>query len=84
MGWRFRRKAWGKGQASSSARKALAQAWTVVPAPEILPYTAADNQRSQAVMGRLGLRRDAARDFTAKYPQGDWTGMVWVADRPNR
>jgi hypothetical protein len=33
-------------------------------------------------MRRLGLKRETARDFTARYPKGDWTGLVWVADRP--
>ena len=47
---------------------------------EILAYTAADNARSQAVMSRLGLTRDPARDFTM---DNGWRGMVWVA-RPAR
>lgn len=44
-------------------------------------YTAADNQRSQAVMRRLNLKRDPTRDFTARYPRGDWSGLVWVVER---
>ena len=31
--------------------------------PEILAFTAASNVRSRAVMERLGMRRDASRDF---------------------
>ncbi len=31
-------------------------------------------------MGRLQLRRDPSRDFTADYdPIKGWQGMVWVA-----
>ena len=82
IGWRFRRDAWGRGLATESARRALDHAWTVLDAPEIFSYTGADNRRSRKVMERLDLRRDAARDFTARYPRGDWTGLLWVAERP--
>lgn len=82
VGWRFRRNAWGKGLATQSARQALDHAWTVLTASEIVSYTAASNHRSQNVMSRLDLRRDPARDFTARYPRGEWTGLVWVVERP--
>ena len=82
IGWRLRRNAWGKGYATESARQALCHAWTLLDVAEILSYTAADNQRSQAVMDQLGLKRDPTRDFTARYPRGDWSGLVWVAERP--
>lgn len=82
IGWRLRREAWGKGHATDSARRALNHAWGVLDAAEIVSYTAMDNQRSQNVMRRLGLTRDASRDFTARYPRGTWTGLLWVAKRP--
>jgi RimJ/RimL family protein N-acetyltransferase len=82
IGWRFRREAWGLGFATRSARQALKHAWSVLIVDEILSYTAADNHRSQAVMDRLPLKRDIARDFTARYPKGDWSGLVWTAERP--
>ena len=82
IGWRFRPDAWGRGYATESAHQALRHAWTILEVAEIVSYTAADNQRSQAVMGRLGLKRHRARDFTARYPRGDWSGLVWVAGRP--
>lgn len=81
IGWRFRRLAWGHGLATASARQALDHAWAVLQAAEILSYTAAGNVRSQGVMRRLGLRRAPDRDFTARYVRGDWSGLVWVADR---
>jgi RimJ/RimL family protein N-acetyltransferase len=47
----------------------------------MLACTAPDNTRSQAVMARLRLRRDPARDFTLPRPGlPDWHGLVWVAD----
>ncbi len=83
IGWRFCRDAWGRGLATESARKALDHAWSALNTTEIVSYTAAENIRSQNVMQRLGLRRDRSRDFTARYPKGDWTGLMWVADHPN-
>ncbi|MFY7927465.1 MAG: GNAT family N-acetyltransferase [Oligoflexus sp.] len=83
IGWRFCRSAWGKGLATRSALQALHHAWTVLETHEILSYTAANNLRSQNVMSRLGLKRDEARDFTAMYPKGQWSGLVWVAGRPS-
>jgi RimJ/RimL family protein N-acetyltransferase len=82
VGWRFRPEIWGLGFATKSARQALEHAWTVLPVDEIFSYTAADNLRSQAVMDRLSLKRDFARDFTARYPEGNWSGLVWTAKRP--
>lgn len=81
IGWRLRRAVWGKGYATESARRALDHAWDVLDAAEIVSYTDAQNQRSLKVMQRLCLRRDSSRDFTARYPRGVWTGLVWVAER---
>ena len=83
VGWRFCRDAWGRGLATESARQALDRAWSALNTTEIVSYTAANNIRSQNVMQRLGLRRDRSRDFTARYPKGNWTGLMWVADHPN-
>lgn len=82
IGWRFRREVWGLGFATRSARQALKHAWAILTVNEIFSYTAADNHRSQAVMDRLQLTRDFARDFTARYPKGNWSGLVWTAERP--
>ncbi len=79
IGWRFRRAAWGHGYATEGARAVLADGFERFGWPEVLSYTAPDNLRSQAVMIRLGLRRDTARDFVA---DDGWAGLVWVADRP--
>jgi RimJ/RimL family protein N-acetyltransferase len=47
---------------------------------EVLAYTDARNIRSQAVMRRLGLRRDPSRDFAVSSDRlGIWRGLVWAA-----
>jgi RimJ/RimL family protein N-acetyltransferase len=80
IGWRFTRGAWGHGYATESAKAALADAFSRTGLKEIVSYTSADNLRSRAVMARLGLQREASRDFTAVYERvGLWRGLVWVA-----
>lgn len=82
IGWRLVRRAWGRGYATESAVAALRDAFMRVGPPEVLAYTAADNRRSQAVMRRLGLRRDPGRDFEVVHPcVGAWRGMVSTAQR---
>lgn len=82
IGWRLVRAAWGHGYATEAARAALDDALGRVGLAEMLAYTAPDNTRSQAVMERLRLFRDPARDFTADYAtQKGWRGLVWVARR---
>lgn len=81
VGWRFRRAAWGRGLATMSARRALEHAWTVPSVGELWSYTSAENARSRKMMDRLGFVRDHARDFTARYPRGEWAGLVWRVER---
>lgn len=83
IGWRLCREAWGFGYATEAARAALKHGFDRVGLKTVLSYTASDNSRSQAVMERLGLRRDPSLDFAAEYdPGGKWSGLVWVADNP--
>jgi RimJ/RimL family protein N-acetyltransferase len=63
-GWRLARAAWGFGYAAEAARAAIGHTFQLTGAAEILAFTLPTNQRSLAVMQRLGFRRDAARDFT--------------------
>ena len=77
IGWRLMRDAWGHGYATEAASAALRDAFTRCRLTEVIAYTAADNPRSQAVMARLDLRRDPARDFSAVYESGIWHGLVW-------
>jgi len=83
IGWRLVRRAWGHGYATEAARAALDDAFGRAGLAEVVAYTAADNRRSQGVMHRLRLQRDASRDFTADYDGiKGWQGLVWVARRP--
>ena len=63
VGWRLPRWAWGHGYATEAAREALAVGFDEVGLAEIVSFTAVSNERSQAVMRRLGMTRDPADDF---------------------
>lgn len=61
VGWRLARTAWGHGYAQEAARAALAFGWTDLGLDEIVSFTSVGNQRSRAVMERLGMRRTPPR-----------------------
>lgn len=83
IGWRLVRHAWGHDYATEAARAALEDVFQRIRLAEVLSYTTAENARSQAVMRKLNLERDASRDFIAQTdPIGEWRGLVWVA-RPS-
>ena len=63
IGWRLAPAFWGRGFASEAARAALAFGFEKAGLEEILSFTVPANQRSQAVMQRLGMTRSAAEDF---------------------
>ncbi len=63
IGWRLVRAAWGHGIASEAARASLRDGFSRCGLSEILSYTTTVNSRSQAVMRRIGLTREASRDF---------------------
>lgn len=62
-GWRLARAAWGHGYATEAARAALEFGFAELGLPEILAITATGNDRSRAVMRRLGMTHDPADDF---------------------
>ena len=79
VGWRLARSAWGHGYATEAAQASLDDVFTRCGLTEVLAYTAPDNLRSQAVMSRLELRRDPARDFSIPDGPRIWHGLTWVA-----
>jgi RimJ/RimL family protein N-acetyltransferase len=63
VGWRLARSAWGHGFATEAARAALDHAFGAVGLDEVVSITTRSNERSQAVMRRLGMTRDPKDDF---------------------
>lgn len=72
IGWRLARPHWGKGFASEAAKAALAYGFMSLGLNEIVALTVPANRRSQAVMKRIGMRRDPKDDFLhPRVPDGD-------------
>ncbi len=63
IGWRLARGAWGHGYASEAARAASAFAFADLHLGELVSFTTAANERSRAVMERIGMTRDRDEDF---------------------
>jgi RimJ/RimL family protein N-acetyltransferase len=63
IGWRLARPYWGAGLATEAARECLRFAFAELHLEEVVAFTVPANQRSRALMERLGLRHDAAGDF---------------------
>ncbi|MBO3741550.1 GNAT family N-acetyltransferase [Actinoplanes flavus] len=62
-GWRLARSAWGHGYATEAARAVLTYGFQTLRLPEILAISVAGNERSRALMRRLGMTHDPAEDF---------------------
>lgn len=63
IGWRLAPRFWGHGYVTEAAKSLLALAFDEKKIPEIVSFAVQDNHRSIAVMKRIGLTRDASRDF---------------------
>ncbi|NBC33832.1 MAG: GNAT family N-acetyltransferase [Alphaproteobacteria bacterium] len=63
ISWRLAAEHWGRGYATEAARLALTYGFDRLGLSEIVSFTTRANQRSRAVMARLGLRHDPADDF---------------------
>jgi RimJ/RimL family protein N-acetyltransferase len=70
-GWTLARDAWGHGYATEGAVAALEYAFDRLHLDEVVSHTTARNERSRAVMQRLGMTHDPEDDFDAPwYPPG--------------
>ena len=63
VGWRLARWAWGHGYATEAAEAALRHGFETLELDEVVSFTSVANQRSRAVMRRLGMHHDPAEDF---------------------
>jgi RimJ/RimL family protein N-acetyltransferase len=63
IGWRLHPDHWGGGYATEAATASLRYGFTAGGLDEIVAFTTTRNRRSQAVMTRIGMRRDVAADF---------------------
>lgn len=70
IGWRLAQPFWGRGYASEAAEAALRVGFEQVGLAEIVAFTAVGNQRSRAVMARLGMQEDAQPFDHPAVPEG--------------
>jgi ribosomal-protein-alanine N-acetyltransferase len=63
IGWRLAQGSWGKGFATEAGRECVRFAFERLALDELVSFTVPSNQRSRAVMERLGMCRDANGDF---------------------
>ena len=63
IGWRLARAYWGSGYATEAARAAIEDGFCRLDISEIVAITVPINDRSRAVMERLGMTRDPGDDF---------------------
>jgi len=63
IGWRLARDCWGRGYATEGAQAVLTFAFGRLNMAEIVSFTVDANQRSRAVMERLGMTHKPADDF---------------------
>ena len=63
IGWALRRAHWGQGYATEAARAWITQAFGPMRVVELLAFTESDNQRSQALLRRLGFRLDGTEEL---------------------
>jgi RimJ/RimL family protein N-acetyltransferase len=63
VGWRLAAPAWGRGYATEAARAAIGFGFDQAGLEEIVSMASVVNERSRAVMERLGMSRDPADDF---------------------
>ncbi len=64
IGWRLASQHWGKGYATEAARAVLKAGFKNFGLKEIVSFTALQNLRSEAVMKKIGMKRDLDGDFT--------------------
>ena len=63
VGWRLATRYWGRGLATEAGREVARSAFEEARLPELVSYTAAQNERSRRLMCRLGMVRDPDEDF---------------------
>jgi len=63
IGWRLAPEYWGKGYATEAAKALLAFGFQKFALGEIVSFAVWNNDRSTAVMGRIGMRPDPAGNF---------------------
>ncbi len=84
IGWRLIPDAWGKGIAQEAAKIWLRFGFETLQLDEIVSFTTETNLRSQKLMQRLGMVRDAEEDFDHPMLEADHPLVLHVLYRLNK
>ncbi|MEI2296498.1 GNAT family N-acetyltransferase [Ensifer sp. MJa1] len=76
IGWRLSTSYWGKGYITEAALALLRYGFEKKGLSEIVSFAVAANTRSTAVMQRIGMHRDASRDFDHPRVSADYPALV--------
>lgn len=63
IGWRLSPQYWGNGYITEAAERLIQYGFETLELDEIISFAVKGNQKSFAVMERIGMKRDTARDF---------------------
>ncbi|TCR83546.1 GNAT family N-acetyltransferase [Rhizobium sp. BK376] len=63
IGWRLSARHWGHGFATEAGTAILAYGFKTLTLDEIISFSVEGNDRSEAVMRRIGMQRDPSGDF---------------------
>ena len=80
IAWRLAHEHWGHGYATEAARAWLAYGFDVADLPTVISTTDHDNERSQAVMRRLGMTFDRRTTMVDMGQEFDAVVFVITAD----
>ncbi|MBZ7922409.1 GNAT family N-acetyltransferase [Ensifer adhaerens] len=76
IGWRLATPYWGKGYVTEAASALLRYGFEEKGLDEVVSFAVAANTRSTAVMQRIGMHRDASRDFDHPRVSADYPTLV--------
>lgn len=63
IGWRLATEYWGKGYITEAALRLIVYGFEELHLDEIISFAVHANDKSFAVMERIGMKRDASKDF---------------------
>ena len=84
VGWRLVKSHWGMGLATEGAAASLNHAFEKLNLPEVVSFTSIHNLKSEAVMRRLGMRRDKSTFAHPFIPRDHWLSTHCLYRLPAR
>jgi len=84
IGWRLKRKAWGKGYATEGADRCLEYAFDELGIDKVISVCTIHNTKSENVMKKIGMTKMGAFDHPEMNDYPEYKKHVWYEIRKNR